>query len=717
MGKGDDIDALVNKFKEDNADETDSDEEDARPKKPFVDHYRFNLAIGGLIALNALVMGLETDARGSDGEDASAMWYVFELIFCLIFLSELLARLWFHRTSFFTKPYDRVWNILDFLIVIMSVLDAMILYPIGLGGGMRFMTMLRFVRLARLIRLVRLLRIFKELWLVADGLIQSAKTLSWLCFMMLIMLYICGTFTTLMIGKDDNLYDPYFRVSDWDHEEFFKTVPRSMFTLFQLITFESWSEGVVRHVMQVQPGMVVFFVLLVAFASFGVLSLVIGVIVENTLATSAQDANKMKKSKERDRQKVFNQLRDIFEGADEDGSGTLTLSEVEKAINKPEIYNKLKMIEFPVDNPEQIFELLDFDGSNELTIEAFIIGCIRMKGPAMSKDLLEAQVAVDAMKRHYTQFECEMKVLQAKVAMLEATARALVIQGEHVFLNVREYRMRHPEMPGRMSMPSVPTEVIGLAPWEGGLFREDASKSGAARDGALIVIINAKDLMVADIIGGKSDPYVVTKIMSDGRNIFTFQTKVIKASLNPVWNYSWSQSGYFPAADDSIEFKVFDKDPWKRDDFLGSAVLYGRQLYPSGFEGDLDLQGKKSIQGKLRVKVDVSGHQETAAAAATERLAIMAQHNAAIGFQQPPQPEVSPQNALPNSPQHTHSLPDNPQTQLALPNNAQHPSSQPRSRQNPQRTAFALQDGDPGSTELVVSNALAVPDNMPGQMP
>ena len=81
------------------------------------------------------------------------------------------------------------------------------------------------------------------------------------------------------------------------------------------------------------------------------------------------------------------------------------LEEVESAIQKPEIYNKLKMIDFPVDDPGQIFALLDYDESGELTTEEFITGCIRMKGPAKSKDLLVAQVGVDSMRKQYALFE------------------------------------------------------------------------------------------------------------------------------------------------------------------------------------------------------------------------------------------------------------------------------------------------------------------------
>jgi len=285
--------------------------------------------------------------------------------------------------------------------------------------------------------------------------------------MIMAFIYICAIFTTLVIGKNDKLYDQYFLDSGgWDHEVYFRTVPRSMFTLFQIVTFESWSERIVRHVMQKQPGMVIFFVIFMAICSFGLLNIVVGVVVESTLATSEKDDTKVKRAQERDRQRVYDHLREIFEGADEDGSGTLTLNEVQKAISKPEIYNKLKMIEFPVEDPKSIFMILDYDNTCELSIDEFISGCIRMKGTAKSKDLLAAQVAVDTMKRHYTYFEKEMKELQAKIGLLDDTARALVYQGEHVFLNLREYRMRHPELEGgSASPPRLDTHTIDHAPW------------------------------------------------------------------------------------------------------------------------------------------------------------------------------------------------------------------------------------------------------------
>jgi hypothetical protein len=54
----------------------------------------------------------------------------------------------------------------------------------------------------------------------------------------------------------------------------------------------------------------------------------IGVVVERAIRTAATDSREQKRKKDLDRQQVFGQLREIFEAADVDNSGTLTLQEV-----------------------------------------------------------------------------------------------------------------------------------------------------------------------------------------------------------------------------------------------------------------------------------------------------------------------------------------------------------------------------------------------------
>ena len=61
--------------------------------------------------------------------------------------------------------------------------------------------------------------------------------------------------------------------------EWFGTLGGSAYTLFQIMTLESWSMGIVRPVMEVYPTAWLFFLPFILIATFTVLNLLMAVIV------------------------------------------------------------------------------------------------------------------------------------------------------------------------------------------------------------------------------------------------------------------------------------------------------------------------------------------------------------------------------------------------------------------------------------------------------
>lgn len=472
--------AWVKKWKQDRADADSDDDDEERPRKPFVDWVSVNLFVGLVIAANALTIGLGA-AESSESSNPSITWYLLEVLFCLFFLIEIALRLYFHRLAYFGTSGGarnfkelrecariRFANVFDFVIVVIAVLDIFVLTPIGLAASVKFAAVLRFLRILRLLRLIRLFRIVKELWLVASGLFRVAKVLLGVCGFLVLLVEIGAIITTRFIGHNNELYDPYFKSSNgWDHKVYFATVWGSMLTLFQVITFDAASEDIIRHVGSQQPGFFAFFIAFIILLTFGLLNTIVGLVIEFTMRQANDDNKRLKNKSEKARQMVFSQLRDICRAADTDGSATLSLDEVKVAVNKPEIYQKLKTIDFPVDEPEKIFDLLDYADSGELSIDEFITGCIRMKGQAKSKDLLVAQVAIKDMGKDLDVFDAELERLHGKLRVLSETAKALAHQGEHVFLETRDYRGRHPEVK-EYTIPQLRAEELGNAPWDEG---------------------------------------------------------------------------------------------------------------------------------------------------------------------------------------------------------------------------------------------------------
>jgi Ca2+-dependent lipid-binding protein len=96
------------------------------------------------------------------------------------------------------------------------------------------------------------------------------------------------------------------------------------------------------------------------------------------------------------------------------------------------------------------------------------------------------------------------------------------------------------------------------------------SKSNASDknlESVTLSVIEARNLAAMDR-GGTSDPYV--KISSNfGKQ--AFKTKVIPKTLSPIWNQEYTFLECPPTG--SLMLKVWDKDWWMRDDFLGEIEV------------------------------------------------------------------------------------------------------------------------------------------------
>ena len=82
-----------------------------------------------------------------------------------------------------------------------------------------------------------------------------------------------------------NLFGAAF--PDW-----FGSIPKSAYTLFQVMTLESWSMGVVRPVMEIYPNAWAFFVPFILVTTFTALNLFIGVVVSAMQAEINADLQK-----------------------------------------------------------------------------------------------------------------------------------------------------------------------------------------------------------------------------------------------------------------------------------------------------------------------------------------------------------------------------------------------------------------------------------------
>ncbi len=206
----------------------------------------------GVIVLNAVILGLETSpaAMARAGSLIKALDYA-----CLaFFVAELALKLFAQGGRFFRSG----WNIFDFLVVGIALVPS----THGLGA----------LRALRILRVLRVVSATPRLRRVVEGFFQALPGMASVFLLMAIIFYIGAVISTQLFG-------PQF-------PEWFGSLGLSAYTLFQIMTLESWSMGIVRPVMEVYPLAWAFFVPFILVTTFAVVNLLVGLIVN-----SMQDAH------------------------------------------------------------------------------------------------------------------------------------------------------------------------------------------------------------------------------------------------------------------------------------------------------------------------------------------------------------------------------------------------------------------------------------------
>ncbi len=213
--------------------------------------------IVGVIVFNAFILGLET----SD----SAMARAGELILLLdrlclsIFVIELAAKLFAQGTRFFRSG----WNIFDFIIVGIALFPA--------SGG------LSVLRALRILRVLRVVSVLPSLRRVVEGFVTALPGMGSVFLLMGIVFYIGAVMATKLFGDS--------------FPEWFGTLGASGYSLFQIMTLESWSMGIVRPVMEVYPYAWAFFIPFIMMTTFAVVNLLVGLIVNSMQDAHAEEGN------------------------------------------------------------------------------------------------------------------------------------------------------------------------------------------------------------------------------------------------------------------------------------------------------------------------------------------------------------------------------------------------------------------------------------------
>ena len=229
----------------------------------FINHHVVQMTIVALILLNAILLGTETSADIMDrfGEEIS----IIDHTILMIFICETILLIFSKGKSYWTDP----WCLFDFIVIAIAIVPAT-----------ESLSVLRALRVLRVLRLINKVQSMKR---VVAGLLGSLASLGSVMGLLLIVFYVSAVITTNVFGGT--------------FPDLFGNIGSSFFTLFQVMTLESWSDGIARPIMEKFPYAWVFFVTFILMATFVVVNLFIAVIVDsfaslkNDTTQDAKDTN------------------------------------------------------------------------------------------------------------------------------------------------------------------------------------------------------------------------------------------------------------------------------------------------------------------------------------------------------------------------------------------------------------------------------------------
>lgn len=365
-------------------------DEDAQAKS-WID-----LVMAFLIIANAVVICVEVDTTDITKPPAW-YWLATEGFFALVFLVEVLLKMYYNGWRWM---FEHPWNFITVLIMVCVLVDAAVFGPLEITVCFKAASLLRVLGLVRLRHSFRQLKSLNDLRVVFDGVAVGTRAILWVVLLVTGFVFICALFLTRQIGHNVAVYGDYRKLSGgWDHDEYFGTMARSMYTLLQVMTLDGWSSSIVRHCINQQYYMVYFFSAFLLITHYGVVNIVVSVIVQHICAAAERNAARSQEKAARDKKAEIEGIIEIFMKVDQDDSGCIEYEEFLEAIQNPQVLWRLRALEMPIDNAAKLFTVLSGVGSRPLTRDEFVKGCTKLKGPAQSKDLLGIQAQADSLTK------------------------------------------------------------------------------------------------------------------------------------------------------------------------------------------------------------------------------------------------------------------------------------------------------------------------------
>lgn len=242
-----------------------------------------------LIAVNAIMMGVGTFDFVTDNPEVDEAFETTDKVFLIIFTIELCMQFVFHGWRLLLDG----WLVFDLVVIAMSWSFSQV-------------QIIRAFRIFRALRLITRIEVMKNLVLALFGVMPR------MCAIGILLFLVSYIFAVMFTQLFKDLYE-----NDQTSVDYFSRMDATFFTLFQIMTLDSWAD-IAREVMAVYKWAWLPFIAFVIITGFIVVNLIIAVICDAISALN--DDEKAKLEGQFDNTKAQEADDDSQSGENPDGS-------------------------------------------------------------------------------------------------------------------------------------------------------------------------------------------------------------------------------------------------------------------------------------------------------------------------------------------------------------------------------------------------------------
>jgi len=306
-----------------------------------------------------------------------------ELFFTSTFVLEICLRVLALEGEFFVGQ-EAGWNVFDLVLTMSTVAE---LGLVGMRVDLSFMRVIRItgiVRSFRVFSFLRMVPLMRSLRLMTLAIVKSIVPFVWAVLILLEVIFVFGVI--IAHGVAEHMISSGAAISE-DVRIYLSSMSMTMLSLFMSVSggVDWWTLGSI--LLDVSTGYLFLFLFFILFTVLAVLNIITGIFVKEAQEMASKDHHVQLQQELEGNRQLLTSLKEIFHRMDERNTGFVSLFDFERTMLHEDVRLRFAQVGLDIQDATSFFKVLDQDDSEELSIEEFVMGCMRFKGRANRMDL------------------------------------------------------------------------------------------------------------------------------------------------------------------------------------------------------------------------------------------------------------------------------------------------------------------------------------------